>query len=231
MSLSDGINSMKSVQYSFEQINGTSEYEMSKQFGHSGVKGLLFQRKAANAGQSMKDTKEYQQNLLANEVGYRNYRELGEALRKGKVTNNEVVNSLRELEDKGLIKPENFIVEKKGSLSDKIGGLKNNSDSRTMFAQNKDIQKKLLRNELDSYAAEKGFVDKNNNPNTLLFLQSVESGTYQDDRAEALVDQYKSAFDTVGFLTEDFTDFKNKNGLTQGKYTIDDISDRIKKRF
>ncbi len=231
MSLSDGINSMKSVQYSFEQISGGSEYEMSKQFGHSGVKALLFQRKAANAGESMKDTKEYQQNLLAKEVGYRNYRELGEALSKGRVTNNEVVNSLRELEDKGLIDPEHFIVEKKDSLSSKLGGIKKLADPRTKFAQNKDIQKKLLRNELNNYAAEKGFVDKNNNPDSLLFLQSVESGAYQDDRADALVDKYKSAFDTVGFLTEDFTGFKNKNGLSQGKYTIDDISGSIKKRF
>ena len=64
MALSDGLNGMKSVKYSFEEINGGTRFDMSKQFGETGVKAYLYEKKYKSTDESLKDTKEYQQNLL-----------------------------------------------------------------------------------------------------------------------------------------------------------------------
>lgn len=231
MGLSDGINGMKSVKYSFEEINGGSRFDMAKQFGHSGVKAYLYEKKYEKGDQALPESKEYQQNLLAQKSGFSNYREMGEALRKGKLSKYDVLNSFRELEKEGLIDPENFIIEKKDSIQDKLNGIKKYADPKTSFVKRNDIQQKLLRNEIDSYAADNGFVDDENNPDSLLFLQAIESGDHRDGRAEALIEKYKKTFDTVGYAGPDYENFKEQNGLNQGEYTIDNIADRIRNNF
>ncbi len=232
MGLSDGLSGMKSVKYSFEEINGGSRFDMAKQFGPSGVKAYLYEKKYQKGDESLKDTQQYQQNLLAKHAGFSNYREMGEALKKGKLSKYDVLNKFRELEDAGRIDSENFIVEKNDSLKDKVGGIKKYVDQKTSFSIRKEIQQKLLRNEIDSRALEEGYVDKNNQADSLSFLQAVESGDYKDGRTEALIERYKDTFDTIVYGNQDYDGFKDANGLNQdGEYTIDNIAERIKRKF
>ena len=232
MGLSDGIQNMRSTQYSFEQINGGTRYDMTRQFGHSGVKARLYQKKYQQGDESIKDSKEYQQNLLANNVGYSTYRAMGEALKDGRLSNHEVLSAFRELKDAGHINEEHFLVEKKGTLADQVKNIKKHSDPRTTFTTRKDIQQKLLRNEISSYAAEQGFLDENDNPDALLFLEAVESGDYRDSRAEALLEEYKQTFDSLGYAGSDYENFKDSRGLNfNKKYGYEDISKRIIRRF
>jgi DNA-binding Lrp family transcriptional regulator len=225
LALSDGLNGMKSVKYSFEEINGGSRYDMAKQFGHSGVKAYLYEKKYQKGDESLKDSKEYQQNLLAQKSGYTNYREMGEALKKGKLSKYDVLNNFRELEKEGLIDPEHFIIEKKDSIKDKLGGIKKYADPKTSFVKRNDIQQKLLRNEINSYAQEEGYIDDQNNPDALSFLQAIDSGDYRNGRVENLVERYKDTFDSIGYAGPDYENYKEQNGLIPGEYTIENIAE------
>jgi len=232
LGISDGLNAMQGVKYSFEEINGGTRFDMAKQFGESGVKAYLYEKKYQSGDSSIKDSKEYQQNLLAKSLGFTNYREMGEALKKGKISKNDVRDKFKELEDAGELNPENFAVEKKETLKDQVENIKKYSDPRSTFTRRNDIQQKLLTNEINAYAKEQGYVDKNDNGDGLLFLEAVDSGDYRDSRAESLIDRYKSTFEELGYMGTSYDAFKNSNGLnSSGEYTVDNISDRIRKRF
>lgn len=232
LGLSDAIRNMQgnSVQYSFEEVNGGSRRAMRDQFGESGVKAYLYEKKYQSDDQSVKGTKEYQQNLLARKSGFADYREMGEALRQGKLTKQDLLESYKELEEKGLINPENFLVEKKSSLQDKARGLQKDTSTKN-FVTRPEIKQRQLRNEINAYALEEGFVDDENNPDALLFLQAVESGEHKDSKAESLFDSYRNSFDSVGYARKDYSDFKENNGLTSGEYTIENLSEKIRRRF
>ena len=222
---------MNSVRYSFEQINGNSRYDMADQFGGSGVKAYLYEKKFARGVESVKDTKEYQQNLLAQSLGYTNYREMGEALKDGKLNKRDVVSKFRELDDAGLMNKDYFTVENKGNLKDKVNRIKKHVGPNSNFASRSDIKRNILQNEINDYARETGFVDENNRPDALLFLQAVESGDYIDSRAQSLFDRYESTFDSTVYDNPDYGSFKNTNGFIDNEYTIDDIAERIIRRF
>lgn len=231
MPLGNGLNGMKSVQYSFEEIKGSSRYDMADQFGNDGVKAYLYEKKLSNASQDPKDAKEYQQRILAQHAGFSSYREMGEALKDGKVPKSKILQSFRELENQGLIDSANFIDEKKDSLKDKANSISKYGKSNSTVTTRKDIQQKFLKNELDAYAEDEGYFNKNDEPDGLLFLQAVDSGDYRSSKAKSLVERYRDSFDSVGYAGSDYTDYRNSKGLVQGEYTIDDISDRIVKRF
>lgn len=232
MGISDGINNMRSVSYSFKEPNSGTRYDMAKQFGHSGVKAYLYEKKYQKGDESIKESKEYQQNLLAKNLGYSNYREMGEALQGGKLHKNDVVRKFRELEDAGQINSENFMVEKKGSISDRISKLKKHSDPRSTFTTRNDIQRKLLQNEIASYALESGYTDENENPNTLLFLQAVDSGEVRDSRAAELMEEYQATFEEFGYMGKDYSQFKQSRGISFNPETdMDSLRAQVGRRL
>jgi hypothetical protein len=232
LGISNGINNMGSVRYSFEEPNSGTRYDMAKQFGQDGVKAYLYEKKYQKGDESLKESKQYQQNLLAKNLGYSNYREMGEALQSGKLHKNDVTRKFRELEQAGQVNPENFLVEAKDSLSDKISKMKKHGDPRSTFTTRNDIQRKLLQNEIASYALENGYADENEDPNTLLFLQAVDSGEIRDSRAAELMEEYEATFEELGYMGKDYSSFKQSRGVSFNTETdMDSLRDQVSRRL